>query len=93
MCVCIYIYIHVKFHTYLNSRLKNMTFTHEVEQNNCISFLDVLVTREDVGFSTSVYRKPTFSGLYTNFCSFISEKYKKRINIFLTFAYFHYRLG
>ena len=85
MCVCIYIYIYIhveKFHTYLNSRLKNMTLTHEVEQNNCISFLDVLVTREDVGFSTSVYRKPTFSGLYTPTSLIFSLKSIKKGLIF-----------
>ena len=50
-----------------------MTFTYEVEQNNRMSFLDVLVTREGDSFSTSLYMKPTFSGLYTNFYSYISD--------------------
>ena len=38
--------------------------------------LDVLITRTSNGFTTSVYHKPTFSGVYTNFNSFISEEYK-----------------
>ena len=66
----------LKFHKYLNSRHKNMTFTHEIEENNSLAFLDVLVTREET-FCTSLYRKPTFSGLYSNFESFTPVSYKK----------------
>ena len=32
--------------------------------------------RENEKFATNVYRKKTFSGLYTNFKSFIPETYK-----------------
>ena len=42
------------FYKYLNSRHENMTFTYEGEQNNCLSFLDVLITREGNGLSTSL---------------------------------------
>ena len=38
--------------------------------------LDVLITRTSNGFKTSVYRKPTFSRVYSNFNKFISEQYK-----------------
>ena len=69
---------HVKnFFVYINSRHKNMSFTYEVEENNKLSFLDVSVIREENKFSTSLYGKPTFSGLYTNFASFIADSYKK----------------
>ena len=60
----------LKFHRHIKSRHKNMTFTYEIEENNSLAFLDVLVTREDK-FCTSLYRKPTFSGLYCNFESYI----------------------
>ena len=53
-----------------------MRFTYEIEKNNSLTFLDVLVTRENT-FCTSLYRKPTFSGLYTNFNSFMPDTYKK----------------
>ena len=72
-----------KFHKYINTRHKNMTFTFEVEKNNKLAFLDVLVTR-DVTFVTSLYRKPTFSGLYSNFESFMPDSYKKGSNIYIT---------
>ena len=53
-----------------------MKFTFEKEQNNCFSFLDVKVIREDNGFTTSVYRKPSFSGVYTHFDSYMPLSYK-----------------
>ena len=53
-----------------------MNFTHEIKKNNSLAFLDGLVTRENT-FCTSLYRKPTFSGLYSNFKSFMSDPYKK----------------
>ena len=69
---------HVKqFYRYISSRHKNMSFTYEVEKNNCLPFLDVLVTRKDGLLITSLYRKPTFSGLYLNFNSFMPDSYKK----------------
>ena len=54
-----------KFHTFLNNRHHNMNFTNEVEKDNSLPFLDVLVTREGDKFSTFLYRKHTFSGLYS----------------------------
>ena len=53
-----------------------MSFNIETEQNNKISFLDVNVIREQGKFVTSVYRKPTFSGVYTHFDSFLPDTYK-----------------
>ena len=79
-----------KFHKHLDSRHENMTFTYEIEQNNCLPFLDVLVTREGKSLSTSLYRKPTLSGLYTNFYSYISDKYKKELIFSLLFRVFKF---
>ena len=39
-------------------------------------FLDVLITRVGSSFNTSVYRKPTFSGLYSHYESFMPRSYK-----------------
>ena len=82
-----------KFDKYLNSRHRNMSFTYEAEQNNCLSFLDVLVSREKDAFSTSLYRKPTFSGLYTNYYSYIYEKYKKGLILCLLFRIFSFSVN
>ena len=53
-----------------------MSFTIETEQNNKISFLDINVFHEQGKFITSAYRKPTFTGVYTHFDSFIPDTYK-----------------
>ena len=74
-----------KFFRYINSRHQNMSFTYEVENDNKLPFLDVLVTRENGMFTTNIYRKPTFSGLYSNFHSFLPEKYKT--GLFLTLLF------
>ena len=39
-------------------------------------FLDINIFRKNDKFATNVYRKKTFSGVYTNFKSFIPETYK-----------------
>ena len=53
----------VKFLDYLNTKHNNINFTMEPEQQGSLPFLDVRVSRDDNKFVTSVFRKPTFSGL------------------------------
>ena len=48
-----------------------MSFSMETEKENKLSFLDVEVIREQGKFTTTIYRKPTFSGVYSNFESFL----------------------
>ena len=48
----------------------------ETEKDNSFSFLDVKICREKDKFTTSVFRKDTFSGVYTNFSSFVALKHK-----------------
>ena len=64
------------FRNFLNGRHANMSFTIEREKQNRMSFLDIAIIREDKTFTTSVYRKPTFSGVYTHFDSFLPSTYK-----------------
>ena len=63
------------FHEYLNLQHPNISFTSEFENNSTLPFLDILIDRSN-GFSTSVYRKPSFTGLFTHFDSFIPISYK-----------------
>ena len=77
-----------KFLRYMNSRHANINFTFETEIDDKLPFLDVLVTRDGTCLTTSLYRKPTFSGLYTNFYSFISAKYKTGLINCLLFRIF-----
>ena len=60
----------------LNKIHPSLKFTCEYEKDNKLPFLDVLVHKEDTAFLTSVYRKPTFTGLYTRFDSFSARKQK-----------------
>ena len=53
-----------------------MSFSHEVERDGKLSFLDVNVFREEEQFVTNLYRKPSFSGIYTHHESFLSGTYK-----------------
>ena len=53
-----------------------MNFTSEEEVDDSLPFLDVFVMRDSGKFITSVYRKPTFSGVYTNYNSYIPLSYK-----------------
>ena len=66
----------MQFHEYLNKKHERIQFTYEIENNNCLPFLDVLVTRENRLFKTSTYRKPTHTGLGMKFSSAISNKFK-----------------
>ena len=68
---------HLKsFQGFLNSCHLNMSFSMETEKENKLSFLDVEVIREQGKFTTTIYRKPTFSGVYSNFESFLPSVYK-----------------
>ena len=60
-----------KFTNYLHSKHEHIKFTYEKESNNSLPFLDVLISKLENGFKTSVYHKPTFSGVYSNFNGFI----------------------
>ena len=65
-----------------------MPFTIENEKENRMSFLDIQSIREDKTFTASVYRKLTFSGVYTNFDSFLPSNYKFGTAYTLTYRCF-----
>ena len=50
-----------------------MSYAIRNEKQNRMSFLDVQIICEDKKFIISVYRKPTFIGVYTHFESFLSS--------------------
>ena len=60
----------------LNSFHQNIKFTYEPEKNKKIAFLDVLVSRKSNGFFTTLYRKPTFTGVFLNWNSLTARVYK-----------------
>ncbi|MES9973352.1 MAG: reverse transcriptase domain-containing protein [Candidatus Thiodiazotropha sp.] len=64
----------------------SIRFTHEIEDNDSLSFLDVLLTKKvDGSLKRSVYRKKTWAGQYTNFHSFVPLQRKR--NLVKTLAY------
>ena len=85
-----------KFNEYLNTKHANIKLTSEKEVNGSLPLLDVLILRNKEGFTTTVYHKPTFSGVYSNFNSFIVDEYKHGLiffyiafsNIFNSFGFF-----
>ena len=52
---------------HINALRPTIKFTMEIEENNELPFLDVLVKRTESGISTTVYKKPTHTGLYLNY--------------------------
>ena len=60
----------------MNSKHRNIKFTFETEHSNNFSFLDDKITQQNKQFLTSIFRKATFSGVFTNYDSFISDTYK-----------------
>ena len=48
----------------------------KMKSKNGMPFFDVQIIFEDETFTTSVYCKPTLSGVYTNFDSFLPSTYK-----------------
>ena len=65
-----------QFLDFLNRQHPNIKFTCEIESNFTLPFLDISIIRKNGVFETSVYQKPTFTGLFTNFHSFIPSQYK-----------------
>ena len=63
----------------MNRQLKCLKFTSEAENDNSFSFLDIKITRHNQQFNTSVYRKPTFSGVFMHYESYVDQTYKKSL--------------
>ena len=68
---------HLKdFVNYMNIKLPNIKFTSEFKENDFFCFSDVKITSRNNQLVTSVFRKATISGIFTNFRSFIPVAYK-----------------
>ena len=64
------------FKDYLNTCHSNISFTYEKESQGFMPFLDYKIFRENGKFATSVFRKSTFTGVYSNYNSLIPSTYK-----------------
>ena len=76
------------FIDYMNKQHKCLKFTSEAENDNSFSFLDIKITRHSQQFKTSVYRKLTFSGVFTHYESYLDQTYNKSIIDTLLFRCF-----
>ena len=76
------------FKDYLNAKHNNINFTREIEIDGRLPFLDILIDRNNGDITTSVYRKPTFTGVYTHFHSFLPSCYKFGLMSTILFRYF-----
>ena len=56
-----------------------MSFSFKQEVNGMLSFLDEDISRQLGKFVTTVYRKPTFNGVYIYFDRFLPTYYKVRM--------------
>ena len=72
------------FLDYLNSQHPNIEFTSEIEKDCSLPFLDLNITRDGSNLSTSLYRKPTFTGLLSKFFAFSPILNKKNLVATLT---------
>ena len=79
-----------RFLDYMNSRHEKISFTMETEENSQIPFLDLLIKKSNNKIETSIYRKPTYTGLGINFISSCYENFK--LNAFNTMFYRAFRL-
>ena len=64
------------FQQLLNNMHRSLQFTVEYEVNGTLPFLDVMIERTPSKFITSVYRKPTFTGHYIRWSSFVVKRRK-----------------
>ena len=60
----------------LNSLYPSIKFTHEVENNGSLPFLDTLVIRKEDTFEFDIYRKPTQIDRFIDNTSFHSKQHK-----------------
>ena len=77
------------FLNYINKAHPNTQFTVEVGNCHSLPFLDVHVSKTASGFSTSLFRKKTFTGLFSDFSSLTPKWYKFNLVNALVFRVFH----
>ena len=61
---------------FLNKQHPNIRFTIEHESEGKLPFLDTCVYRGLNSYRTTIYRKKTFTGVYLNWTSLTTKKYK-----------------
>ena len=76
------------FVDYMNKKHKCLKFTSEAENDNSFSFPDIKITRHNQQLKAFFYRKPTFSGVFTHYESYVDQTYEKSLTDTLLFRCF-----
>ena len=76
------------FLDYMNKQHKRLKLTSEEEEDNSFSFQEIKNARHNQQFKISVYRKPTFSGVFTHYESYVDQTYQKSLTDTLLFRCF-----
>ena len=63
----------------MNKQHKYLKFTSEAKNDNLFWLLDIKTTHHNQQLKTSVYRKPTFSGVFTHCESYLDQSFKKSL--------------
>ena len=77
------------FLNYVNSQHPNIKFTCDKEKDSTLPFLDINIKKEESEFITSIYRKPTFTGLFSKYYAFSPKQNKENLIYTLTVRAFH----
>ena len=64
-------------------------FTCDKEKDSTLPFLDINIQKGDSEFTTSIYRKPTFTGLFSKYYAFSSKQNKENLIYTLTVRAFN----
>jgi hypothetical protein len=72
-----------KIHDYLNNLHPNLEFTPTMEENNSISFLDLLITQQPSAIEIDIYRKPTVTDTTINYTSNHPTEHKLAVYCYL----------
>ena len=74
-----------QFFAVLNSLHLSLRLALEEDKDGVLPFIDIIIEKSSNEFLTFVYRKLTFTGLYTNWNSF--EPAKRKANLVGTFVH------
>ena len=72
----------------MKKQRKRLKFKSKAENDNSFLFLDIKLACHNQQFKTSVYRKPTFSDVFTHYKSYLDKTCKKSLIDALLFCCF-----
>ena len=77
-----------KFNKYLSCKHVSMNISVQKGKESCLFFFDVKIFHENGKFASNIYKKVTFSRIYTNFKSFVPETFK--IGFIMSFFFWYF---